>query len=239
MLKVMKDVTAVLLCGGKGERLKPFTDSLPKPLVPINGRPLLDHLIRYLNGYGITRFVICTGYKAEAIEAFVHEHKQPKWEIVCINSGDASMTDRILAARSFINGRALICYGDTLANIDLNALHRHHQTRSALATIAVYPLDSPFGIVNFDASGHVKEFTEKPRLPYWINIGFILCEPEALAHLQPNSDMPTFLSGLSQAEALLAYQHHGKHLTVNTEKDRSEAETGMVEFFTFIDGQTR
>jgi glucose-1-phosphate cytidylyltransferase len=234
----MKDITALILCGGKGERLKPFTDWLPKPLVPINGRPLLDHLLRYLYAHGIERFVICTGYKAEAIETFVREHKQPEWEVVCINSGDASMTDRILAARAHIAGPVLICYGDTLANVDLDALREQHESRSALATIAVYPLDSPFGIVNFDATGRVKDFTEKPRLPYWINIGFILCEPEALSQIRPNSDLPTFLSMLSRADTLIAYQHHGKHLTVNTEKDRTEAETGMVEFFTFIDGQT-
>lgn len=234
----MKDVTAVLLCGGRGERLRPLTDQLPKPLVPINGKPLLDHLLRYLYANGIRRFILCTGYKAEAVETFIRQHSEPEWEIACINSGAVSMTDRILSARSYINGPALICYGDTLANIDLHALRQQHQASGGLATIAVYPLDSPFGIVSFDESGRVMDFTEKPRLPYWINIGFILCEREALNDIQPRSDMPAFLAALLRAGTLFAYQHSGKHLTVNTEKERTQAETEMIEFFTFIDGQT-
>src|SRR4051794_32488540 len=119
----MLDLTAILLCGGKGERLRPFTDALPKPLVPIKGHPLLYHLIRYLYANGIRRFVICTGYKAEAVEEFVREYGRPEWQIRCVNSGDVSMTDRLLSARRFVTGPALICYGDTLANVDLNSLY--------------------------------------------------------------------------------------------------------------------
>src|SRR5690349_17348218 len=101
----MEPVTAVLLCGGKGQRLKPFTDSLPKPLVPLNGRPLLSYLMSYLALQGVRRFVVCVGYKAEAIEGFLREHRHPAWDVTCVNSGDASMTDRLLQARSHVGGR--------------------------------------------------------------------------------------------------------------------------------------
>src|SRR5919199_805653 len=104
-------LTAILLCGGRGERLRPFTDTLPKPLARL--------------------------------------------------------------------------YGDTLANVDLRALRRTHQTSGALATLTTYPLYSTFGIVDFDEEGRVSAFTEKPRLPYWINIGFILCEPAAFDLIEP------------------------------------------------------
>jgi NDP-sugar pyrophosphorylase family protein len=108
-----------------------------------------------------------------------------------------------------------------------------------LATVTVYPLRSPFGIIQADDSGRVNDFTEKPRLPYWINIGFILCDPGAFQYLQPNSDMVNFLSTMAEDRILFAYQHTGKHLTVNTEKDRAAAETEMVEFYTYMDGQSR
>jgi NDP-sugar pyrophosphorylase family protein len=231
----MSDLTAIILCGGKGERLKPFTDNLPKALVPLHGKPLLYHLMNYLAQSGISRFLLCVGYKAECIQSFVRECKQPGWDVECIDSGDASMADRILDARPHVRGRALICYGDILANVDLAALEREHRERGALATLTIYPLHSPFGIVHFDGENRVTELAEKPVLPYWINIGFMLCEPAALDFLQRNSDMMNFSGDLARQGALLAYQHRGRHLTINTEKERIQAEAEMADFATVMD----
>ena len=232
-------VTAILLCGGKGERLRPFTENLPKALVPLNGEPLLGHLLRYLSSAGITRVVVCVGYKAEAIQTFLSERPDLSRGAICVDSGGASMTDRILDALTHVQGRALVCYGDTLANVDLSALLEAHSRSGALATLTTYPLHSPFGIVRFDESKRVAAFEEKPLLPYWINIGFLLCEAGAFEFLQRGIDMTQFLSALADAKVLNAYEHKGKHLTVNTEKERAEAETEVIEFFTYMDGQTK
>ncbi len=226
----MNSVTAVLLCGGKGERLMPFTENVPKPMVPLNGQPLLYHLMKHLWSGGISRFVICVGYKAEIIEAFVADQRNPGWEAVCVDSGDASMTDRILDAREHAAGPVLVCYGDVLANVDLEALQGVHERAGGLATLTVYPLDSPFGIVEFDAPRRISRFVEKPRLPYWTNIGFLLCDPAAFSYLERGSDIPEFLSRLAEAGELYAYEHTGRHLTVNTEKDRATAEN-QIELF--------
>ncbi|QRN95947.1 nucleotidyltransferase family protein [Archangium violaceum] len=235
----LSDVTAVLLCGGKGERLRPFTEHLPKPLVPLRGKPLLQHLLRYLSLQGVRRFVLCTGYKAEAIVRFVEELSLPLdlEEVVCVDSGeDANMADRVLDARRHVPGRALICYGDTLANVDLGSLARHHADSGALATMTVYPLQSPYGIVSLDGdTDRVSGLLEKPVLPYWINIGFILCEPAALDEMRRGTDLMMFLGSLTKRGAVRAHKHQGKHLTVNTEKERTEAE-GEIEFFTLLEG---
>src|SRR2546430_688721 len=131
----VSELTAILLCGGKGERLKPFTETLPKALVPLNGEPLLSHLLRYLSTAGVSRFVVCVGYKAEAIESFLSERWKQSGQVTCINSGDVSMTDRLVEARPLVPGTALVCYGDTLANVELAGLLREHRRRGALATI--------------------------------------------------------------------------------------------------------
>jgi glucose-1-phosphate cytidylyltransferase len=228
----------VLLCGGKGERLRPFTEHFPKPLVPLNGKPLLQHLLRYLTLQGVRRFVLCTGYKAEAIARFVQELAlPPELEVVCVDSGEAaSMADRVLDARKHVPGRALVCYGDTLANVDLGSLAGRHTASGALATVTVYPLRSPYGIVSLKGdSDRVAGLLEKPVLPYWINIGFILCEPAALDTLRRGTDLVTFLAALAEHGAVRAHKHQDKHLTVNTEKERSEAE-GEIEFFTLLEG---
>jgi glucose-1-phosphate cytidylyltransferase len=231
----VSQVTAVLLCGGKGERLKPFTEQKPKAMVQLNDEPLLSHLLRYLMAAGIKRFIVCVGDKAETIESFLSENYPHSDQITCVNSGDASMTDRLLDARRHFNGPALICYGDTLANVDLARLLAEHSARQALATLTVYQMHSPFGVVSIDESKSITGFQEKPRLPYWINIGFIWCEPTALDFLERGSDMPAFLSALSQAGVLYSHEHTGEHLTVNTEKDRALAET-EIRFFTYPDG---
>jgi glucose-1-phosphate cytidylyltransferase len=230
----MSDATAVILCGGKGERLKPFTDHLPKALVPLQGKPLLYHLMNYLSQSGVSRFVLCVGHKAECIEQFVRESAQPGWRVRCVNSGDANMADRILDSRPYIEGPALICYGDVLANVDLTELQRAHRASGALATLTVYPLHSPFGIIEFDRQNRVTKLAEKPVLPYWINIGFMLCEPRSLDFLQPKSDMMNFSEALAQCGGLFAYQHRGMHLTINTEKERIQAEAQMSDFATVM-----
>lgn len=233
-LRHMSDLCAIVLCGGKGERLRPFTETLPKALIPINGHPLLYHLLRYLFASAARRAILCTGYKADAIDRFVEDCRRPDWNITCVNSGDVSMTDRILDAAGQADGPYLICYGDTLANVNIEELQRSHRESGALATVTAYPLHSPFGIVRFDESNRVEAFSEKPVLPYWINIGYLLCEPEALSYIKPGADMPAFLSALAASGALSVHRHAGKHLTINTEKDRAAAEA-EIEFFTLIE----
>ena len=232
----MKGLTAVILCGGKGGRLKPFTDSLPKPLVPLNGKPLLYHLMNYLHKVGIKKFVLCTGYKASSIEKFIKNQSESGWEVICVNSGDVSMTDRIIDAREHISDQAIICYGDTIANVDISALKEFHEERKALATLTTFTLQSPFGIVNSDASGKISTFEEKPVLPYWINIGFMLCERGIFELLPQGSTMVDLLTELADAGKLFSYRHSGKHLTVNTEKERALAENEIISFYTDVEG---
>jgi glucose-1-phosphate cytidylyltransferase len=194
--------------------------------------------MRYLSQAGISRFVLCVGYKAECIEQFVAQCAEPGWNVQCVNSGDAAMADRIRDARPHIPGQALICYGDILANVDLAALEREHLASGAQATLTVYPLHSPFGIIQFDSANRITELAEKPVLPYWINIGFMLCEPQALHSLEPKTDMMNFSAALAQKGALFAYQHRGRHLTINTEKERMQAEAEMTDFATVMDYQS-
>lgn len=230
------DLTAVLLCGGKGERLRPFTEVLPKPLVPLRGRPLLEHLMGWLLGEGVRRFVLCTGYRAEAIDAFVAE-RFADHAVTCVETGaETPMCERLRAARQHVPGRALVCYGDTLANVEVAALLREHEAHGRTATVTVYPLRSPFGVVELDErTGAVTRIVEKPILPHWINIGFMACEPRGLDQLPAGADLVTFMDALTARGELGAYRHRGRHLTVNTDKERSEAE-GEVEFFSLPHG---
>ncbi|MEL0120216.1 MAG: nucleotidyltransferase family protein [Opitutae bacterium] len=231
---MIDDLTAVILCGGRGERLRPFTDNLPKALVPLNGRPLLLHLVEHLKLSGVRRFVFCTGYLSHVVENFLSEGLPPGLQVFIDNQGkDASMIARLRGAAQFVLGQALICYGDTVANVDINALIQTHQKSGSAATLTVHPLRCPFGLVRFSEDSLVKTFDEKPLLPYWINIGYILCKSRLLLKIDPAVEhMQDFLFRLANSGQLQAFQHTGKHLTVNTEKERSQAESDIVDMFT-------
>lgn len=235
------DLTAILLCGGRGERLRPFTESLPKPLVPLRGRPLLEHLLRLLGGQGIRRVVLCTGYKAAELERYAAGQPVEGLDLRCVDSGEhAAMADRILDARAHAGGGpVLVCYGDTLANVSLADLLATQARAGSLATVTVYPLHSPFGIVQLAEDGlRVENLREKPVLPHWINIGFLACQPAALDRLERGTDLAAFLNALAREGSLSAHRHQGRHLTVNTEKERSDAERD-IEFFTYVEAMER
>ena len=204
-------------------------------LVSVQGRPILHHLLTYLSTAGVRNFVLCVGHHAREIERFARTIGGLDGKIRCVNSGDVSMTDRILDAVQNVSSPTLICYGDTLADVDLDALELTHRRTGALATVTVYPLRSPFGIVEFDNDARVLGVREKPVLPYWINIGFLRCDPQAFRHMKQESDLVEFCAALSEIGALSAFQHRGQHITVNTEKDLMDAEAQIIRFATVAD----
>ncbi len=225
-------LTAVILCGGKGERLRPFTDKYPKPLVPLLDKPLLQHLVEFLERQGVRRFVFCVGYKAEMIEEFVKStFTSPGIEVLISNAGDASITARLAEAGSLVSGPALVCYGDTIANVSLEGLCDFHNIHGTEATITVFPLKSQFGIVDIDGPMAVG-FREKPDLPYHINIGFFIFSSGVLNTAADFDELTPWLETLTGRSALSAFIHKGKHLTVNTEKERQSAEAEIIELYT-------
>ncbi len=223
----ISDVTALILCGGRGERLRPLTDEIPKPLLPVNGRPLLAYVMQHLHDHDIRDFLLCTGYKAEMFEEFARQSPFCTWRIRCQNSGEVDIGERLRQAQDLLRTRALVCYADTLADVDLAELRRVHEGRRVEATLTVFPYHSPFGIVAVDEDGMATGFEEKPHLPYWVNIGFMLCEPIALTRLRPGTDFPTFLEGLARERRLAVHRHLGRHWTANTEQELRDLATQL------------
>lgn len=226
------NLTAVILCGGKGERLRPFTDKCPKPLVPVLDKPLLQHLVEFLVGQGVKRFIFCIGYKAEMIRDFVDNSMDCHGlDIQLSDMGEASIADRLTEVSKGLEGPALICYGDTIANVRVQELCDFHNAQQTDVSVTVYPLRSSFGIV--DVVGPLATgFREKPDLPYFINIGFLVVSSDGLKSLEKFEDVTAWMDSLAQDKNLGAFVHKGKHLTVNTEKERQSAESEIIELYT-------
>jgi glucose-1-phosphate cytidylyltransferase len=215
--------SVVILCGGRGTRLREHTQTIPKPLVEIGGRPILWHVIRIYAEQGFRRFVLCTGHQAELIEAFVeHDGLPPGLEIECVQTGpDTPTGGRIARVADRLGGeRFCATYADGVADIDLAALLAFHEGHGALATMTVVQPELQFGVAELNGDGHVSGFTEKPRYEGWINGGFFCFETGALDYIGPDSVLERDpLERLAADGQLRAFRHQGFWDCMDTYKD--------------------
>jgi NDP-sugar pyrophosphorylase family protein len=220
-------VKTILLCGGKGERLYPLTSDIPKPLVKINEKSILSHIIDHLAKFNMTDLIILTGYKSDKIESYISE-KYSKANIQIIDSGDADIIQRLKDALPYIEGDFMVLYGDTISNIDISDLRQFHRLSKYPVTMAVWPLISQFGIVDINDKGGVVGFKEKPKLDKWINIGYFYFNYNMLHMIKEASSFSEFLEQIASKGILGAYKHEGIHITINTVKELSEAQKNIT-----------
>ena len=218
------DVPVAILCGGRGTRLQEQTHAIPKALVEIGGRPILWHVIRIYAAQGHRRFLLLTGYLGDQVEAFVtagDAWPEPV-EIECIDTGlETNTGGRVArAAERLGGGRFCLTYADGVADIDLAAQAERHVELGATATMTVVRPYSQWGIALIADSDRISGFAEKPRLDYWINGGFFICEPAFLDALGPDSVLEREpLTQLAAAGKLGAYRHQGFWDCMDTYKD--------------------
>lgn len=216
---------AILLAGGKAERLGEAARGLPKPLVPVAGRPLAAYLVARLGAVGVGRVLVACA--AGAGEAFRRALAGLGPEIVPVEEPEPLGRGGALrhaCAHRAEEGPLYALNGDELIDVDFAALAARHETSGAAATITVTPLVSAFGVVELEGDV-VVGFQEAPRLPYWVSCGIYVLGPEALERLPERGDheRSTFPE-LAARRRLAAYCHDGVWLTVNTPKELRVAE---------------
>jgi len=219
---------ALILCGGKGERLKPLTNSIPKPLVIIDNEPILSHQIKYLFNKGINNFVIATGYKSELIEDYIKKSFN-NLNIKIVNSGIVDIMRRIQDCKTYLYDEFLVCYGDTLTDIDISDLYTFHNNHKGEVTVSTYQLQSQFGIIKSNRKGLVQEFLEKPKLDVWINIGYFIFNKSVIDIEADN--FAGFIDQLARSGYLYSFKHKGLHITVNTSKELKEAQEKIKKLY--------
>jgi glucose-1-phosphate cytidylyltransferase len=215
--------TVVILCGGRGTRLQEHTRSIPKPLVEIGGRPILWHVIQLYAVQGFRRFVLCTGYKGELIEAFAASYAWPDGvQVRCVDTGLETPTGGRIARAAEHVGAGTFCatYADGVADIDLSRLLDFHGDHGRLATMTVVRPELQFGVTEMGEDGVVSGFREKPRSEHWINGGFFCFEPGVLDYLTDSSVLEREpLEGLAADGQLHAFRHTGFWDCMDTYKD--------------------
>jgi glucose-1-phosphate cytidylyltransferase len=212
----------VILCGGRGTRLRERTESVPKALVEIGGRPILWHVVQIYAAQGFDRFLLATGYMGEAVAEFAAAERWPEGvRVECVDTGlDTPTGGRVAALAERVAGEGFcVTYADGVADIDLDALLGFHRDRGALATVTVVRPDLQWGVAEL-AGDEVTGFVEKPRSEHWINGGFFCFEPGALGYLDADSVLEREpLSRLAAAGQLRAYRHEGFWDCMDTYKD--------------------
>jgi NDP-sugar pyrophosphorylase family protein len=222
---------ALLLAGGKAERLGEAAQGLPKPLVSVSGRPLAADKVTRLVEAGVTRVIVAcrAGQEAMFVDALagLGAEIEPVGEAEPLGRGGGL---RLAASRRQGTGPVLALNGDELLDVDFAQLLREHEGSGAAATIVVAQVHSPFGVVDLEDDGSVSGFREAPKLPHWVNSGVYVLGPEALARLPERGDheQSTFPE-LAEEGKLRGYRHEGVWLTVNTPKDLRRAEEFMAE----------
>ncbi len=226
---------AILLAGGLGTRLREETEFRPKPMVEVGGRPILWHIMKNLAHYGITDFIVATGYKSQLIKEYFlnyeawnndftvelgrrdsltfHDvHDESHWSVTVAFTGETTMTGgRVCRAARYLDDQPfLVTYGDGLADVDIDELRDCHQRSGCLATVTTVQPQSRFGVMEVDSQGKVLAFAEKPKLEGWVNVGFFVMEPEVLGYLDDDCVLEKEpLMRLAHEGRLAAYRHPG------------------------------
>lgn len=234
----------IILAGGLGTRLGEFTNVIPKPMIPIGGKPILWHIMQTYSEFGHKDFFVALGYKSEVIKEFFlnyrslnndfsvelnngnikyHQDAKVDWRVTLVDTGDSSLTGgRVKRMKKFIgNETCMMTYGDGIANININSLLDFHRSHGKLITVSSVRPPARFGEMAIK-SDKVISFKEKPQLHEgWINGGFFVFEPKFFDLIEGDKtslEKEPLEKAASMGE-LMAYRHEGFWQCMDTKRD--------------------
>ena len=239
----------ILLAGGFGTRLSEYTETLPKPMVRIGGKPILWHIMKTYAHFGHTNFYIALGYKAEVIKEYFlhyktmnadftvdlgegtvtsHQLDELDWKVTLVDTGLHTMTGgRVRRMKPYIgNETCLLTYGDGLSNVDLNQLITFHKSHGKMITVTAVHPGARFGELEMKEE-QVISFQEKPQTGQgWINGGYFVIEPEFFELIEGDQTILESepLECVAQMGELMAFQHEGFWQCMDTKRDRDMLE---------------
>ena len=215
-----------ILCGGRGTRLRERTETVPKALVEIGGKPILWHVIGIYVAQGFRSFLLATGYLGEMVDEFVAAESWPSGiEVECVDTGLDTPTGGRIARLGERLSEETFCatYADGVADVDLGALLAFHRERRALGTVTVVRPRLQWGVAEIGDEDRVAGFVEKPRSEHWINGGFFCFEPGALDCIGEETVLEREpMEQLAAAGQLTAFRHEGFWDCMDTYKDAVE-----------------
>lgn len=240
----------VILCGGQGTRIRDVADNIPKPMIPVGGKPIVWHVMKSYASWGFNEFILCLGYKGHSIKEFflnyeeftndftitlgrdkaiAHhgEHDESGWKITLAETGQDSLTGtRVKRIAKYLGDDSdfLLTYADGVADVDLGALVGFHRGHGKAVTVTGVRPPGRFGELGMDAAGKVLEFNEKPQTSEgWISGGYFVCRREMLDYIGDDNVMleQEPMHRIVGDGQLMVYRHDGFWQCMDTYRDYS------------------
>ena len=224
----IKDMKVIILAGGLGTRLSEFTKKVPKPMVKINNKPILIHIMNHYIKFGFKDFIIAAGYKANIIKKYFKLSPIKKCKVQIIDTGKKSMTGgRLKRLKKYLgNDTFMMTYGDGLSNVNLSKLYKFHKKNKKMITLTAVRPPARFGTIKL-VGKYAKTFKEKSRLDEgWINGGYFVIEPKFLKFIKNDSTYleKEPLETAAKRKQLLAFRHSGFWQCMDTKRDKDNLE---------------
>ena len=241
----------VLLCGGKGTRIRGVADDIPKPMIQLNGYPILWHIMKYYSVYNYNEFILCLGYKGQVIKDFFlnyesytrdltiklgekksieyhNHHDETDWDITLAETGNDALTGaRVKRVQKYLkdDDNFMLTYGDGVGDINIEALVDFHMSHGKILTVTGVRPPARFGEIVYDDGNKIIEFNEKPQATAGrISGGFFVCRKEIFNYLDDREDL-TFeqepIKNLVNDGEMMIYKHDGFWQPMDTFRDYS------------------
>ena len=216
----------VVLCGGKGTRLRPYTEDLPKAMIPVGEKPIVWHIMKIYSQHGHKDFILCLGHMGKKIREYFKEKNnvEKDWHITFVDTGlDSTKGERLRKVKNLIkDDDFFVVYGDDLSDVDVNEVLNFHKKKNKIATLTAINPISQFGILEMNEN-EIISFKEKPKLEHWINGGYFVFNKKIFNYLKDGWDLEkeTF-EHLVKERQINAFKYNGFWMTMNTFKDAME-----------------
>ena len=243
----------IILSGGFGTRIAEYTSIIPKPMIRIGGKPIIEHIMEIYSKYGHKDFYLALGYKSEVIKEYFYnyaflnsnfrinlkdgkvapfEKNEKDWSVNLIDTGINTMTGgRLKRLRKFIgNETFLLTYGDAVTDLNINKVLEFHKEHGRIVTVTGVRPPARFGELTINATNEVLEFKEKPNTHAgWINGGFFVIEPEFFNYIEDDNTIleKEPLEQAAKKNQLMAFLHDGFWHCIDTKRDKDNLEEFM------------
>ena len=229
MNKINKKIDVILLCGGKGQRLRPHTKNIPKPLLLVNKKPFLYYMIKKFLKLNANQIILAAGYKSNKVSLFVKKYFNNNKKIKIIDSGNVDIIKRIKDCSIYINNDFFICYGDTYVNLNLKKYIYDFKKNNYMACVLATYYRLKYGTITFsNRTKLVKNFNEKPIIPEPINLGYFLLKKDLIKIVSTHSSWLSFVKNIAKSKKLKIKITDKKYFSFDSPREYHEVKTKFI-----------
>jgi len=226
---------AVILAGGLGTRLRPYTFFAPKPMLPLGDKPLMEHLVLQLSKTGITDIIVTVSYLRKTIEDYFGEGDELGVKIRYVRTVSPRGTaGQLKTVESLVKDTFVVLYGDSLVEADIGKMIEFHRKNKALATLMLMPFreSMKYGFIETNSEDRVTNWREKPIVEGWINVGCYVMEPSFLKYIPSDvmySMNDAFNAAVKKGEPVFGFKAEGDFIDIGDKKSYLSANTKFVD----------